>query len=239
MFRQFLDNRLYFIVNIFYFRESQLIMEVKRISPRVNCFLQVKLDQEIIDYLWKIIDISKTNNINFKNKLAGNISQSLVLEDIDSFFYKSVCKPLVQYYRKNNPLGGDPVSQNALLKPNTKLILNQFWVNYQYKTEFNPFHDHSGVYSFAIWMRIPYDFKEQKRLPQFSGIKENDILAGYFQFEYLDTLGTIRNYSYELSAINEGYMVFFPASLRHCVYPFYETDQPRISIAGNLSYLPG
>jgi len=34
-------------------------------------------------------------------------------------------------------------------------------------------------------------------------------------------------------------MVFFPARLRHCVYPFYKTDEPRISIAGNLSYLPG
>ena len=61
-------------------------MEVKNISPPVNSFLQVKLDQDIIDYLWKIIDISKTNNINFKNKLAGNISQSLALDDMDSVF---------------------------------------------------------------------------------------------------------------------------------------------------------
>ena len=33
-------------------------MEVKHVSPTVNGFLQVKLDQEIIDYLWKIIDIA-------------------------------------------------------------------------------------------------------------------------------------------------------------------------------------
>ena len=36
----------------------------------------------------------------------------------------------------------------------------------------------------------------------------------------------------------EGYMILFPARLRHCVYPFYETNEPRISIAGNLSYSP-
>ena len=70
------------------------------------------------------------------------------------------------------------------------------------------------------------------------GMKEEDIKAGHFQFEYSDILGVIKNYSYNLSPEYEGLMVFFPAGLRHCVYPFYEIDEPRISIAGNLSYLP-
>ena len=61
---------------------------------------------------------------------------------------------------------------------------------------------------------------------------------GDFEFEYFDSLGSIKNYRYELSPQYEGYMVFFPASLRHCVYPFYETDEPRVSIAGNISYAP-
>ena len=144
----------------------------------------------------------------------------------------------MQYYRKNNSSGSDPVAQNSILGPETKLILNQFWVNFQYKTEFNPYHDHSGVYSFVIWLKIPYDSEDQKKLAQFHDIKKGDIKAGYFQFEYNDSLGGIRNYSYSLSPEYEGYMLFFPASLRHCVYPFYETEEPRISIAGNISYLP-
>ncbi len=214
-------------------------MEIKRISPPINGFLQVQLDQEIIDYLWKIIDISKTKNINFKNKLAGNISQSLSLDDINDYFYKSVCIPLVKYYRENDPLGGDPVSQNALLGPKTTLLLNQFWVNYQYKTEFNPFHDHSGVYSFAIWMRIPYSWEEQKKLSKFCDMNDRNVRAGCFEFEYSNSLGHIQNYNYRLSQDYDGYMVFFPAKLRHCVHPFYEIDEPRISLAGNLSYSPG
>ena len=48
-----------------------------------------------------------------------------------------------------------------------------------------------------------------------------------------------KNIEYRLSPKFNGVMLFFPAKLRHCVYPFYETDEPRISIAGNLSYLPG
>ena len=111
-------------------------------------------------------------------------------------------------------------------------------VNYQYKNEFNPYHDHTGIYSFAIWMKIPYDSKYQHKLPQFLDIKEIHRKAGDFEFEYLDSLGSILNYTFKLSPKLEGMMLFFPAKLRHCVHPFYETNEARISIAGNLSYLP-
>ena len=214
-------------------------MDVKVISPKVSNFLQVSLDKNIIDYLWKIITIAKNQNKSFKDHLAGNISQSLLLEDIDSFFYKSVCVPLVKCYRDNNPLkkGTDPVPLNGVTKRKIELLLNQFWVNYQYKTEFNPLHDHSGVYSFVIWMKIPYAWTEQIKLPQFKDIKENEIRAGNFEFEYTNSLGNVLRNSFKLSPEFEGNMVFFPASLRHCVYPFYEIEEPRISISGNLSYV--
>ncbi len=213
-------------------------MQVQHISPPVNGFLEVKLDQSVIDYLWKIIDIGEDINQNYNNKLAGNISKSLLLEDIDSFFFKSVCLPLVKYYRENNSIPADPVSRNTLLGPKSTLLLNQFWVNYQYETEFNPYHDHSGIYSFAIWLKIPYDMIEQKKLPQFTNLKDSDRKAGNFEFEYIDSLGGIRNFGFQLSQKYEGTMLFFPAKLRHCVYPFYSTDEPRISVAGNISYLP-
>ena len=213
-------------------------MEVKKISPSVTGFLKVKLDQDIIDYLWKIVDIAKKVNITHKSNLIGNISQSLILEDLDSFFFKSVCIPLIKKYRENHISGVDPVAQNTLLNPNSKIILNQLWVNYQYKTEFNPYHDHSGVYSFAIWMKIPYSWDEQSKLQHFSDIKESERKPGNFEFEYIDTLGGVRNWGYTLSKNDEGTMLFFPAALRHCVYPFYETNEPRISISGNLLYLP-
>ena len=213
-------------------------MEVKIVSPPVSIYLQTKLDKKVIDYLWNIIDVAKAKNKNLKSKLIGNISQSFLLDDEDSFFYKSVCIPLVKCFRENNPHSGDPVTQNALMGPNSQLVLDKFWVNYQYKTEFNPYHDHTGVYSFAIWMKIPYSWEDQKQLPQFSDIKDSNIKVGMFQFEYSDTIGGISTYGYKLSPELEGNMVFFPAKLRHCVHPFYETEEPRISIAGNISYLP-
>ena len=33
----------------------------------------------------------------------------------------------------------------------------------------------------------------------------------------------------------EGTMLFFPANLKHIVYPFYDCKKERISISGNIS----
>ena len=216
-------------------------MEVKLIVPNSSNFLQIKLDKNVIDYLWGAIEVAKNNNKSFKSKLAGNISKSLLIDDEDSFFYKSVCIPLVKFYRENNKVrkGADPVAVNTITDSKTKLILNQFWVNYQYQTEYNPIHDHSGVYSFVIWMKIPYAWEEQIKLKQFRDIEDRNIKGGSFEFVYSDIFGDVVTSTYNLSPKYEGVMIFFPARLRHCVYPFYETEEPRISISGNLSYLPG
>ena len=213
-------------------------MEVKVILPTTSNFLQVRLDKKVIDYLWGAIEIAKKNNKSFKDKLAGNISNSLLLEDLDSFFYKSVCVPLVKCYRENNKQnkGADPVAVNTITGSKTKLLLNQFWVNFQYKTEFNPIHDHTGVYSFVIWMKIPYSWDKLIKLPQFKDIQDRNVKAGSFEFVYSDIFGDIVTSSYKLSPKYEGVMIFFPARMKHCVYPFYETEEPRISISGNLSY---
>ena len=212
-------------------------MEVEKIVFPSPCFLLVKLDKDVIEYLWKIIDTSKLKSNEFKKNLAGNITQSYKLIDENDYFYKKVLIPLINNYRNNNN-GDDPVKHPTKIKSETPLLLKQFWVNYQYETEFNPYHDHTGAYSFAIWLKIPYDCKEQKKLPQFLEVREGYQKAGKFEFEYTDTLGIIRNLSFSLSQDYEGSMVFFPARLRHCVYPFYATKEPRISLAGNLIFEP-
>ena len=212
-------------------------MNINTKVPPVTPFIELKLENNIIDYLWMIINNSHNDNVNHKQFLAGNISKSYLLKDIDDFFFKSVCIPLITCFRENN-LGVDPHSFNISFNNphNIAFKLNSLWVNYQYKTEFNPYHDHGGIYSFAIWLKIPYDSKEQQNLPMFDDMNKKNKKAGDFEFEYHDTLGSIRNISYKLSKRYEGTMLFFPAKLRHCVYPFYETDEPRISIAGNLNY---
>ena len=107
------------------------------------------------------------------------------------------------------------------------------WVNYQKEGEFNPPHDHNGVYSFVIWMKIPTKHFDQNKNP--ISLKSNTHLISAFQFQYTNILGQIRPYVYEMNPEMEGTMLFFPAKLAHQVFPFYNCDEDRISISGNIS----
>ena len=202
-------------------------------------WVHTELEPKVVDYLWKIIRKGEEANDNYKQRLAGNVSNSLGIIDEDDYFQKTVLFPQVEIFRKNNG-GSDPVRNFVQMDVGTPLKLTEFWVNYQYPGEFNPYHFHGGAYSFAIWLKVPYDWETQKELPQFQGTKIQDRKVGCFEFEYIDMLGGIRNFAYRLSDAFEGQMVFFPASFRHSVYPFFtlpgEEDGCRVSIAGNLWY---
>ena len=62
----------------------------------------------------------------------------------------------------------------------------------------------------------------------------NSKLKSVFQFTYTDILGKIRCYNYYLNKSFEGDMLFFPSKLNHQVYPFYNCDDSRISVSGNI-----
>ncbi len=93
--------RFYLIISITNKKNNNATMEVAKITPTSTCFFQVKLELEIIDYLWKIIDSARLNEVNHKRKLIENVSKSLLLDDKE-FFYKTVCMPLFNFYRQSN-----------------------------------------------------------------------------------------------------------------------------------------
>lgn len=192
-------------------------------------WITTQLDKEHIDFLWDAISNKKEG---VKNNLAGNISGSYRLEDKDHFFFNEVLYQHMEAYQQI--YGGHPIREYAY--GNFKFQLGSFWVNYQNKHEFNPYHHHGGVYSFVAWMKIPTDWKEQNQLKFLDGIKEEDRKASIFEFEYTDIIGNIRNFGYRLDPSYEGTMLFFPSSLRHCVYPYYECDENRITVSGNIVY---
>ena len=104
------------------------------------------------------------------------------------------------------------------------------WINIQRKGQLLPIHTHDGIYSYTIWMQIPYDIKEERA---------DSGCAGVFEFHYSTIFGAPMAYSIPLSKKNEGTIIMFPAKLKHCVYPFYTSSKTRISIAGNLLYDAG
>jgi hypothetical protein len=205
-------------------------MKGKIVSPRNFGWLEHRLDTRSIDYLWEIIKVAKIDN---KLNLVGNISKSLNLNDNNNYFFDNILVNLIKAYNQN--FGIHFLHQG--LQHQNKLGLEGFWVNYQYKNEFNPFHSHTGIYSFAIWLKIPTEWEEQADLSFLVGVEKDLRKVSCFEFQYTDTLGQIQSHTYKLNKSYEGTILFFPAGLQHAVHPFYESNEPRISVAGNISIL--
>ena len=199
--------------------------QIKAIRPQNFGWLEKKLSNKEMEFLWKCIDNRKESH---KRSLAGQIYESNKLIDRGDWFWQHTLFPLCEeYYQEFGNLGSTiPVNQ---IHP---YYLSSFWVNYQKQNEFNPIHDHTGVYSFVIWMKIPTKHFEQNRNP--ISLKANTHLISAFQFNFTDIMGQTSQYVYEMNPEMEGTILFFPAKLQHGVYPFYNCDEDRISISGNI-----
>ena len=213
-------------------------MQIDVATPNNVGWVQSKLDKIHIDYLWKIIEEGKQNNLSFKSELAGHLSNSFEVEDTNHWFFNNVLHELISAFYDSNGGAHPKNSVESSFRRDFVVRLEKFWVNYQYKHEFNPPHNHSGLYAFVVWMKIPYSSKEQKKLKFLDGIKDVDKKAGDFEFVYTNLLGDISNYRYPMSPELEGTIILFPAQFMHCVYPFYDCDEPRISLSGNLMISP-
>ena len=195
------------------------------IHPHNYGWLEKKLSTQEMDYLWKCIDNKKESH---KHLLAGNIHESNTLIDENDWFYENTLLPLIHQYGDvmGNVGGSIPVNQYH------PYSLQQMWVNYQKQNEFNPLHDHGGVYSFVVWMKIPTRHFEQNKNP--IALRSNHPKISTFEFRYTDTLGKISEFVYEMNPEMEGTMLFFPSKLMHQVNPFFNCDEDRISISGNI-----
>ena len=199
--------------------------DARVIHPHNYGWLEKKLSTQEMDYLWKCIDNKKESH---KHLLAGNIHESNTLIDENDWFYENTLLPLIHQYGDvmGNVGGSVPVNQYH------PYFLQQMWVNYQKQNEFNPLHDHGGVYSFVVWMKIPTRHFEQNKNP--IALRSNHPKISTFEFRYTDTLGKISEFVYEMNPEMEGTMLFFPSKLMHQVNPFFNCDEDRISISGNI-----
>ena len=191
---------------------------VRVVTPPNIGWLEKKLSANEVDYLWDCIN---DRGKSYKSNLAGNIHESNTLVDQSDWFYENTLLPLChQYSCQFKPLGK---VQHGLI---------DFWVNYQKQTEFNPLHNHNGIYSFVVWMKIPTRHVEQNQNP--IALNSRNPRISSFQFSYTNTLGKIQTYTYQMNPEAEGTMLFFPSELRHQVYPFYNCNEDRISVSGNI-----
>ena len=199
--------------------------------PKSQGWLEYRLNQTELNYVWSCVNHQEVKENEWTQHLAGNIDSSFLLEDKNDWFLNNTLTPLINFYEQS--FGNQSKRVPICSKGNNNYppyVLHTWWVNYQKQHEFNPLHVHTGVYSFVIWMKIPTSFEEQNL-----NNSTNTKRISAFDFHFTDALGYLSSYSYQLSPDLEGYMLFFPSALAHIVYPFYNCDDVRISVSGNLS----
>ena len=202
--------------------EYDVRQRVNVIRPPDHGWLEYKLNNKELDHVWKCIE---NKGINVNEHLAGNIDGSYQLKDIDNFFWENTLIPLMKSYSSNFTNLG----QNVPVFGRHPYSLSSWWVNYQKQHEFNPGHRHTGVYSFVIWLKIPYDWKDQNK-----DNTSNTPSKATFEFTYSNMMGGTEAYTYNLDQKYEGTLLFFPSELRHQVYPFFNCNEDRISVSGNI-----
>ena len=202
---------------------------IELIHPNNIGWIEYKLDTQEMDYVWKCIENKKEKD-NARDVLAGQVSGSYFLKDTGDWFYHQVIAPCLDEYNKQFRNLGDNVPINS----RHPFFMQRWWVNYQKQHEFNPVHNHTGLYSFVVWMKVPYNSKEQN-LKYAPSTSSNQKCVGSFQFQYVNMLGDTILHGYPMDKSMEGKMLFFPSRLHHSVYPFYNCDEERISVSGNIA----
>ena len=167
-----------------------------------------------------------------KGELAGNINSSIRLDTSNPLLEDFMQKVLPAFIGNHIESYGAPWRQ--VMKEGDQWNLESFWVNFQKKHEFNPPHDHGGVYSFVIWLQIPTSYEEQRKLPIAVDSNADNHISN-FAFTYTDILGKVKTFAYNMEKEAEGYMVMFPSTLLHQVFPFYKSSGERVSISGNIN----
>tara|TARA_R110001632_G_scaffold51005_2_gene126994 strand:- start:246 stop:884 length:639 start_codon:yes stop_codon:yes gene_type:complete len=191
-----------------------------------------QLPADMVTNIWSVIDEARDSPVDSKPELAGNISSSIKL-DRNSELLKDFTGETIPAFMKQHMEAYGPPYRMAM-KEGEQFYLESLWVNFQRQHEFNPPHDHAGVYSFVIWMQIPTSYEEQRKLP--IAVESNaDNHISNFAFSYTNTLGRVSTFAYNMEKEAEGYMVMFPSAMLHQVFPFYENDGERISISGNIN----
>jgi len=197
-------------------------------------YLHTTFSKEMLTPILKEVEKIKLNfeDTNLKSAssyLAGNIEKEFHLVDSKEFVFDLMLPYTRGFQREFNYL----TDVNVLTTPK-KLVLENAWVNFQKKYEFNPLHNHSGLLSFVIWLNIPYN-KEDEVLAG-PGKQSNSPLSGTFSFSYVDSIGKIKTHNLFIDKSWEYTMIMFPSNFMHTVYPFYTSDDYRISVSGNFVF---
>ena len=186
-------------------------------------YIEDTLPKDLFLSLLKECEIAEKSNKEMISDLSGlGVPKHYWLKDNVQKLHDYL-KPFILKYDNSF----DYIKDIKMFNNNSKFYLDTPWINVQKKYEFIPNHTHDGVFSYTIWMKIPYDINEELKIGKY---------ASTFEFIYNSIIGTSFNKIIPVNKNDIGKIIFFPSKLNHCVYPFYTSDDTRISISGNILF---
>jgi hypothetical protein len=195
----------------------------------------IKLDnKDVLPILNEVNKIKNDFSIAEKNnkELAGNLEYEFVLTESKNYI-EELLIPILNAYDGIVKISKDCDIFTSKKDSIYKFELDRYWVNFQKKYEFNPPHTHSGLFSFVLWLKMPFNIKDE--MESASSINSNNNTPAHFNLFYINSMGRISVNSIPVDETYENVMCIFPAKMMHSVNPFYTSDDFRISVAGNFS----
>ena len=193
-------------------------------------YLISTVPQDITD---KLNEVIKGKNLQPANMdLAGNIKNEFLIPEGKEHVYPLIFA-LIDKHKEQYPQHFKKIT-GYTGKKEISLQLHSLWVNFQKKYEFNPIHVHEGLFSFVFWHKIPY--KIENEIARYPNMKPDQVKAGHFAFLQIGEMGRIQSIDLPVDNSWEGKIALFPADLNHTVYPFFTSDDVRITISGNVGF---
>ena len=155
---------------------------------------------------------------------AGNLQKEYVLKKSRKAL-QNIVLPLVETFKEHNKL---------FKCEDRELELKHAWVNYQSKHEYFAPHTHKGLFSFALWIQVPFTLEQEYAHLRKHG-KQIDTVSS-FVFHYTSTYGQIIPHTIRVDKEYENQIILFPGNTVHSVQPFYSSDEYRITVSGNIDY---
>ena len=190
-------------------------MNTKKIELPNYGILDVTLEKNVLDHLHHLVEKYEPDDAK----------QQWMLVDDENRFQKEVLNPIIQEYVTDY---GFP--EKLKTTHIHDLTFQKFWANYTGKGEYQALHNHDAIWSFVIWLKLPAVANDEQSVKE---AMHPD--AGDFILTYSDIIGRTRKVNWKLEKqYNEGHMLLFPSDLYHAVYPHFQTDEKRLSLAGDI-----
>lgn len=170
----------------------------------------------------KVKELIQLGKVPHNESLAGEVKKETLLykysqpensaiKDENLLFFRNTLRPHLAKYTNSPP---DIFS------------IREIWVNFQKSGEFQPYHSHSGLFSFVWYVDIPEAIRKENE-----DSKSNEPRRGAIEFSSF--FGTNHSQGKLTMIPDNRDFLLFHAGQNHCVYPYF-SDETRISISGNI-----